>query len=744
MKVKTPPTLLALAIRTTFASLPLTSVSLISTTLYAVENVNTLASADTLNQPEPNLLPTITVIASAEQDGSVENGYVVKQLKQVGPWGAKDLKDTPYSVSVISSDLIQNAVAGDMDQIYKMNPVIQNSAPSTVYGTPYAAIRGFHTQSGVMDGLRLSSTSTGIAMEELDRVEIMNGLTGFMYGVGNVGGTTNYVLKRPTYEKLSNLTLGNYGNQQWFGHVDLGNKIDDEGQFAYRFNASYQNGETGKKNQNIERTLISGAIDWNVNDDLLLQLEGAHTEYKLDGIDSRFYAYANSNFGALDYWIKPLKNDKTYTPDWTYLDIKTDRIGLNANYKINDQFSLRSAYMLKKDTQESINLYPAYYADAGYVNGWVSRSAPSENIAQGAYTYLDSLFNTFGIQHKLTVGLSGDFLETKQHVISSKSAANSPAFIDPNDLISWEKPTGLDGNDWGRKYKSADNSNYNVIIGDDIQFNNQWNALIGLNYTTIKTKNYDTAGKKTSSYDKSKLTPTVSLIYKPLEKLTTYASYMEGLEKGSTVPLDSELYNEPGKILNPTISTQYELGAKYAFSDRLLLSSALFRIEKANNFEERTPNGKININQDGLQIHQGLEITLTGKLTDNLTVMTGGTLMDLEIDQATNKMLEGKKPTGASDTLVKLYTEYNIPQIQGLTLTGGAYYTGNMYKDSLNQQEIDGYTIFDLGARYKTSISSIPTTFNLNIANLTGKDYWATTYSLGIPRTISFSVKTEF
>jgi len=69
--------------------------------------------------------------------------------------------------------------------------VVQASAPTTHNGVPFAAIRGFHSDAGVMDGLRLSSASTGLAMEEIERIEIMNGLPGFMYGVGNPGGVTN-------------------------------------------------------------------------------------------------------------------------------------------------------------------------------------------------------------------------------------------------------------------------------------------------------------------------------------------------------------------------------------------------------------------------------------------------------------------------------------------------------------------------------------------------------------------------
>jgi iron complex outermembrane receptor protein len=67
-----------------------------------------------------------------------------------------------------------------------------------------------------------------------------------------------------------------------------------------------------------------------------------------------------------------------------------------------------------------------------------------------------------------------------------------------------------------------------------------------------------------------------------------------------------------------------------------------------------------------------------------------------------------------------------------------------MYKDSANLQKIDGSTIFDLGVHYQTEIASHPVRFDLNVANLTDENYWATSYSLGIPRNVAFSVKYGF
>lgn len=668
-------------------------------------------------------------------DGTAEDGYVVKDLKQVGPWGEKSLQDTPYSMTVMPQELIENSITGDMDQIYKMNPITQSTATTSVYGTPNAVIRGFGTQTGVMDGLRLSSTSSGISMEELERVEVLNGLSGFMYGAGNVGGTTNYVLKRPTYQRLTNLTIGNYGGEQYFAHLDLGDKLDEKGKFAYRLNVSYQDGETVKDNQNIERKLISGAIDWNITDNFQLQLEAAHQYYRADGREQAFYSDITDSWPDAD----SLDMSKTYVPnDWVYNETETDRVGLNATWNINDIFTLRSAYLYKKDTREHTQSFPTF-TTTGWKLQWMSKINPSDYIAQGAYTYLDSKFNTGNIKHKLTMGVSGDILEQKKYEKESIWASTTPSNLTLNDLLNYTMPSEFNTSDYGKKYKANKSENKNIIIGDDITFNEQWSALIGANYTTIETKVFNSTGKETSNYNKSELTPTLSLIYKPFEDLTTYVTYIEALEKGTIV---GSTYKNAGEILEPLKSEQYEIGTKYSISDNLLLSSSIFRIEKPYEYSDKASPIPTYV-QDGKRVHEGIELTITGKITDNLTVMTGGTVLDPKIDKSNDPKLEGKKPTGTSTKMVKIYTEYNIPQINGLTLTGGAYYTGSRFTDNTNLQKIDAYTLFDAGLRYKTKIDKYPTTFNLNVTNLTDENYWASSDTLGNPRNIAFSMKIE-
>lgn len=170
-------------------------------------------------------------ITATQEEGTAEVGYVSQKISGIGLWDKRSLQDTPYQMSVVSQDLIENSASG-IDQIFKMNPVVDVKTTSTSshsWNTPNINIRGFDASGNqVLDGIPFSWVE-GLMTEELERIEILNGLTGFLYGVGYVGGAVNYVTKRPTQERLTNLTIGTTGNEAAYAHVDLGGKIDDEG-----------------------------------------------------------------------------------------------------------------------------------------------------------------------------------------------------------------------------------------------------------------------------------------------------------------------------------------------------------------------------------------------------------------------------------------------------------------------------------------------------------------------------------
>ncbi|MBX3630160.1 MAG: TonB-dependent receptor [Nitrosomonas sp.] len=673
------------------------------------------------------VFPMMTVSAAADtvKQGTEEEGYRVSNVSGIGLWDERSLRDTPYSISVVPADLIENINAQNMGQIFKMNPLTQEPVIHSLTGVPVVTIRGFQTVNPIYDGIPLAfSSGSAVSVIEIDRVEILSGTSGFLYGGGRVGGAVNYVTKNSTDVPLRRLTFGNYGGTQFYGHADVGGKFDNQGRFGYRANLLYQGGDTAI-NEPVEQKVANIVLDGQITDTLYVDVKYTYNDYRKDAIQSLFIMPERVT----------IDTSKRYSPKWASNDIESHKAHTSLRWDPSEHITLRSAFFYQNTNMKNSQVYLYDQGDRTFTQTFANVGKENhENY--GGYVYLDTQFSTFNIDHKLTLGYSSTFYEYFLRNDGSVYLDGSNS-LTLNEIKSIQKP------DWGAFENEpmlpvyADRYD-NILIGDNITFNDQWSAMVGLNYATTINKASGSYGD--GKYDKSELTPTVSLLYKPIENATTYVSYMEALQQGSRV---GNFYANRGEILPPLVSKQYEVGAKYDINPNLLLSTALFRIEKANQYSDgATPQP--NLVQDGLQVHNGVELVLTGKVTDNLTIMGGGTLMDISVEKAESPALEGKKPTNAASRMGKIYAEYALPWIPGLSLTGGIYYTGEKYGDTANTDKIPSYTLYDIGARYSTRLYDKSLIVRLNVFNLTGKNYWQDQFTLGVPRTVAFSASMMF
>jgi iron complex outermembrane receptor protein len=146
--------------------------------------------------------------------------------------------------------------------------------------------------------------------------------------------------------------------------------------------------------------------------------------------------------------------------------------------------------------------------------------------------------------------------------------------------------------------------------------------------------------------------------------------------------------------------------------------------------------------RDGRQVHKGIEFTVSGKATDNLSLYGGFTFLNAKMTKNTNQALLNKKPVNVAGKMAKLFAEYDLPAIEGLSLNAGASYIGSMYADNANEDKLPAVTLFDAGASYAFKIRDIPTKLSLSVHNLADKKYWQNSIFLGEPR--SFLLTAQF
>lgn len=678
-------------------------------------------------------LPTMTISTAATtlKQGKAEEGYRVSEISGVGPWGQRSLQDTPYSMNVVSEEFIKNLQAYSPDEVFKINPVIQFNRPSAQADQANIYMRGFETSTAARNGLSRQgyNYAHGIIMEEVARVEVLTGLSGFLYGAGNVGGIVNYVTKRPTQQRLNSITLGNTTGQNLYAHGDFGGRLGTNNAFGYRINAAVQDGETQIKNTDLERWSISGLFDWKIADNLLIEFDFSKRDHRFNGRNATWSlarGVSRPNAGDIDA-------DISWGQKWSYTDMQTERFGTNLYWDISDHLRFRTSYLNEENTRSWSSANNEIQTNGTYNQSiyYLPKNAKETINGKNYSAFLDFFFNTYSIEHNLILGyqLSQSYWDYAGW--GANTSFNGFSLDKPTYIAEPELPYP------GNYTKAFRQQTTNITIGDNIKFNEQWSLLIGGSHSRIIYKDND--------YNKSDITPTLSVMYKPWNHVTTYATYMESFEQGGVAGHTFGNYRvtNANEMMKPLESTQVELGVKVDIG-RMLLTAAVYEIDKGLEFYNIINDTEARYVQDGRQVHRGVEFTATGKLTDNLALVGGASWLDPKIRKNKERPeIEGNRPSGVATQMYKAYLEYSTPFLPGLALNGGVSYTGDRYGDEANTDKLGDYILMNIGARYSSQLLKKRVTYRFNVNNVTGEQYWANRSYLGEPRTFIFSVNAE-
>ncbi|WP_257118583.1 TonB-dependent siderophore receptor, partial [Aliarcobacter vitoriensis] len=681
------------------------------------------------------VLDEISVSSSNYKNGSAESGYLVEETSDIGPWKGKSLQDTPVSINVITEDLIQNIQATTVDQIYNINPTVSSHTIKEASAWNPIILRGVSGSAGTaFDGMKRVESFESNNPEEFERIETITGLSGFLYGANNVGGIINYIPKRPTSKAQHSVTIGNGGGTSgYYAHLDSGGPLDSEGKFGYRLNVVSEDHNTIVSNQDYDRQMINLALDYRPTDNLLLQATVSDSKYKLNGAQTSW----SIGTGAKRSSAKLIDSNKLWGEKWAYYSKENRRYSTNLLWNINDNIDFRAAYMYEKqDRGGNSYVWTTINSDGTYDKEAYHRENGQEFKNWGAYAFLYFDFDTASINHQLTFGVQTSEGKTTGNIMGPDNGYGATltglSFDSPTYIGDLPKRTVIGrGLHWQNKYQ-------NLTIGDSIALNPQCDLILGASYVTLENV--------VSGYEKSELTPSVSLVYKPFENLSLYTSYMEALEQGG---IAGETYNgydvtNANEQMDPIMSNQIEVGAKLTLGNTLL-TAALFQIDRAFQFYDESDITKPKYVQDGRNVYKGFEFTATGKLTDNLTALGGFTLLEASVkDNKSNPALEGKTPFNVSDKFAKLYLEYTPFDSINFAVNGGANYTGSFYGTNFETDKIDSYILYNIGARYTTNATPYPLTFRVNVNNLFDKEYWASSWNTGDRRSVYASVQMKF
>ncbi len=236
--------------------------------------------------------------------------------------------------------------------------------------------------------------------------------------------------------------------------------------------------------------------------------------------------------------------------------------------------------------------------------------------------------------------------------------------------------------------------------------------------------------------------PRVGILYQPWKWLSLYGNYVESLgAANSAIGVD-------GKPLQAETAEQFEAGFKTSFFDEKLTSTvAFFSLTKQNMV---VPIAGGNYSESiGKARSQGIEVDVTGRITDGLSLVASYAYTDALILKGTN---EGNRLWNVPRNAGCLWAKYDLqqPSLRGLSVGAGVF-PRTKEGDLANSFELPGYGRVDALVKYKLPIAKAKTTLQFNIENLLDHQYYSASIPFnnhainpGAPRTFMGSIKVEF
>ncbi|MDM5178727.1 TonB-dependent siderophore receptor [Massilia sp. DJPM01] len=642
---------------------------------------------------------------------------------------------TPATVVSISREQMQDYSIRNSTDAMKFDASVSDSYNAVGYAEQFS-IRGFALNNGASyrkDGIAIAG-DTQIPLENKERIEILKGLSGLQAGVTAPGGIVNYALKRPTAVPLRSVTVEARERGTVYGAVDLGGRFEDK-RFGYRVNAAGERLRSYVKGADGERSFVSGAFDWQISPQALLQLDMDYQ--KKTQITAPGYQLIRGVALPANISPKTLLNEQPWTKP---VDTRTSNIGLRFEYLINDAWRTTvtaNKHEFKRDdftafpygcSNEGEGFYPGYCSNGDY-DVYDYQSVGERKSPLGAQALLQGKFATGAIGHELTFGAT--YLERSDkagaYVYDYVGYSNiyNNLIVPPVDAARTTGPITERLNDHERGF----------VVQDILSLGAQFKLHTGLRHAAIK---------RNAATDTSFLLPNVALVYNPTPDWTIYGSLAHGMEHGGVAPKRT---TNQFASLEPSRSKQVEFGVKAMVGDALSVSASVFSIVKGLEYT----NAANTFVRSGEQKHNGLELAAQGKAGKDLKYSVSLMALDTQQEGTGTASLDGKRVTNVPKFKTATVLEYAVPAVAGLKVNGMWQYTGKKAFDIENKTMVPGYSVFNLGTAYATRIAGVSTTVRATVDNVADKFYWRDVtpelggYLLpGAPRTVRVSAQFDF
>ncbi|WP_375285557.1 TonB-dependent receptor domain-containing protein [Sphingomonas sp.] len=202
------------------------------------------------------------------------------------------------------------------------------------------------------------------------------------------------------------------------------------------------------------------------------------------------------------------------------------------------------------------------------------------------------------------------------------------------------------------------------------------------------------------------------------DRVALYAGYTRGLEESGIAPVNAANRNE---ALPAIRTSQADAGVRWALNDRMKLVAGVFDIRKPYfNTDERNVFAIL-----GDVRHRGAELSLAGNPVDSVSLIAGAVLMRPRVTgQGVELGRVGEIPLNQPARVLRANAEWRPAFLPGFSIDGAVANFGRRAASRENTVFVPGYTLVDIGMRYRFKLARAPAMLRFQIANITDTFAW--------------------
>lgn len=746
------------------------TVHLLNTTLYGVTNDSGVYTFPNLQTGKYTIEISATGYASVAELISVITGGehpdfklqpITRQLETVTVTADKQetlLQKQPSTITAIGSRQVQeyrlwNAkdISGIVPGLYSGNSGDERNVTS---------IRGITTTSydpavaTYIDGVNQFSLDTYIPqLNDIERIEILRGPQGTLYGRNAMGGVINIITKQPTNNTngFIELSVGNYNQQRYSAAIRtplIKNKLffgasglynSRKGFYTNQFNNSSFDKQHGITGNYYLKYLPSAP--WAITLNVKHQNNVNHGAYPMvNGVEDAFENPYLLNQNAIGKMIDNTMNASVSVHHNGHVVDFTSQTAFQNNHRfykapIDGDFSPLDAFTIINDYGNKWNNVKVITEELR-LNSAVNKSSKLNWVA-GSY-----FFHQYNPVKQAThfgkdAGLLGVPATDFASINTAKGYNTGIAVYGQINYALTEKLLLFGGLRYDYEHKKlAVKGEYQPDGSDAI--------------TTLP----DTS----ATADFSALSPKLGLQYQLSSNSSVYTSYSRGYRTGGLSQLSSDPSQPPLYPYKPEYSNNIELGIKNNLLDSRLRVNAAAFVTYVNNVQVPTlilPDAITVTRNTGSLTSSGVELELSAKPVKGFQLEYNAAYVDanyksLKISSNGQAVdLDGKKQIFTPDvtSMLALQYSYTISEKHQLQLTarGEWFYFGQRYFDLANNIRQAPYNLYNVRAGVSSKNISL-FFWGRNIGN---KKYMEYAYDFGAvhlaaPATYGVAVSAMF